>query len=161
MLLGYREMEELCERIAELLRVDEEWLIRSVRPGAKPIITTDMPYIRIPAADGETAQRLDNKIMAAFRELCGEDGRMYCGEWRRSAFDFAPADPSEQEDGFIKDDFSWYGGESFAFPAPCPGSRNVYFISKDMSFGTFGHIYGHEVWIFGRELVEKMTERTE
>ncbi len=113
--------------------------------------------------DGMTVEQinaLDDAIMEIFADILEDGARMYALEWQSSGLLFDPRNKNEQQ-SFWKEDsrFGNLGGGYYVyFPSLYPNGDYYFFIDEHFRFGYLGHPWRHEIWVWGRDLIDRIDE---
>lgn len=94
----------------------------------------------------EEQEKIVNDI---FKEMASED--IYALSWQHDCFEF---NPSEE----IELDYHYHDNNrncEVYFPSYYPNGEYNFFISKDFSYGLFGHPWRKEIYVFGDVLINK------
>ena len=124
------------------------------------------PYI-VYAIENMTERHINemDKIMKkCFSELMSDGRKMYALDWQHTSYKYDPEIPCEIEEQWrkgllIKDDSSW-GGYMAYYPPFYPDGDYYFFVEENFDFGLLGHPWRREIWIFGIELIEKLSPYT-
>ena len=125
------------------------------------------PYIvyAIENMTEEQINEMDKILKKSFSELTADGRKMYALDWQHTSYKYDPNIPCETEEQwrngqFIKDESPW-GGYTAYYPPFYPDGDYYFFIEESFDFGTLGHPWRREIWLFGDELIEKISPYAE
>lgn len=110
--------------------------------------------------------KMDLILKKCFSELTAEGRKMYALDWQHTSFIYDPKIEPEQEiqwknGQFISDERYSGGGYMAYYPSFYPDGDYYFFIEENFEFGLLGHPWRREIWIFGTELIQKVSPYTE
>lgn len=108
------------------------------------------PYIvyGIENMTDEQLDIMDDTISDCFIAITQENDRMYALDWQHAGFICKSSNLKNR-----KDESGHY------FPGFYPDGDYYFFISEDFRFGYLGHPWREEVWIFGADLINAISEK--
>lgn len=110
----------------------------------------------------EQINEMDKTLKNIFSELTSDGRKMYALDWQHTSYKYDPeilCDIEKQwRNGlFIKDNRHFGKGYMAYYPSFYPDGDYYFFIEESFDFGLLGHPWRREIWVFGAELIEKIS----